>query len=63
MSYELLEISHDGERGIRNYADQAQAFEACIKRWEWRRPASPVFAVLDVETGQRWSYRDIVELR
>jgi hypothetical protein len=63
MTYEVRRIVLGGETVQGIYGDQAKAFEACVGLWEGRKAGSPVYAVRDTETEQRWSYADIKALR
>lgn len=63
MRYEVRRIDKEGEAVVSEYDDQAHAFEDCLRRWEGRRAGGSFFAVRDTETEQRWSYRDIMDLR
>jgi hypothetical protein len=63
MRYELLSIHSQGEAVLLSFADMDAAFDACVERWHSRRTGGAVYAVRDADTEQRWSYRDILDLR
>jgi hypothetical protein len=63
MRYEVLSITTSGEAIIESHASLDAAFDGCVKRWCTRKTGSAVYAVRDAETEQRWSYRDILDLR
>lgn len=63
MRYEVLSITTGGEAVVESHADLDAAFDACEKRWSGRKAGSAIYAVRDADTEQRWSYRDIQDLR
>jgi hypothetical protein len=63
MRYEVLSITTGGEAVIESHPGMDAAFDGCVKRWGTRKTGSAVYAVRDAETEQRWSYRDILDLR
>jgi hypothetical protein len=61
--FDVLSITLHGERLVQDCPTLDAAFDACLTQWSDRKSGGPVYAVRDSETEQRWSYRDIQELR
>jgi hypothetical protein len=61
--YEVRSIVLGGETVMAAFWSIGMAFDDCLERWAGRKAGSPVYAVRDTETEQRWSYADIKELR
>lgn len=61
--FEVIAITLGSERVVDILTDMDAAFNACITRWHSRKVGGPIYAVRDCQTEQRWSYRDILDLR
>lgn len=57
--YEVRLITSEGEHVRARFASLDAAFTDCLLRWRLKS----VHAVLDTETEQRWSFRDIQDVR
>jgi len=63
LRYQVLLITAGEECVVESSNTLTGAFDGCVAKWRVRRTGGPVYAVRDTETEQRWSYRDIQDLR
>lgn len=61
--YQVRKIALGSDVVVAAFESIGEAFDECISRWSTRKAGSPVFAVCDSDSGQRWSYADLTEVR